>query len=110
MFTRPDGKTDEEPEQENEQVGEAAPSEDKPEAVGTATTRPTTKAAMQELRDRFGNTLALTAHLYHDLDLRDECRMVYIATLPYLHEYTGGLASQKSQDRVPGFHRQTIFG
>lgn len=60
--------------------------------------RPFDKTTLQQLRERFDNTLCLVAHLYHDLALRDDCRMCYIATKPYMDEYNFSLECQKSQD------------
>lgn len=61
--------------------------------------RPQSKDALQKLRERFDNTMGLVCHLYHDLDLRDQFYMVYVASEPYMTEYSNMLACQKkSQD------------
>jgi len=43
---------------------------------------------MQKLRDRFENSMKLVAHLYKDISLRDEFRMVSIATKSFMVEYS----------------------
>ena len=56
---------------------------------------------MQKLRDRFENSMKLVAHLYKDISLRDEFRMVSIATKSFMVEYSKTLEQQKiSQDIV----------
>ena len=42
--------------------------------------------------------MTLVGHLYHDLSLRDELYMAFIAVQPYMEEYSATLQSQKSQD------------
>ena len=60
--------------------------------------KPTSKAALQKLREQYSNTMQLVAHLYKDLTLRDDMRMVALAVGPFLEEYKRVLAEQKSQD------------
>lgn len=61
--------------------------------------RPQSKEDLQKLRERFENTMGLVSHLYHDLDLKDQFYMVYIASQPYMTEYSNMLVCQKkSQD------------
>lgn len=57
--------------------------------------KPENKSELQKLRERFQNTVKLTSHLYHDLSLRDEVRMVSIACNPYMVEYSETLRLQK---------------
>ena len=61
--------------------------------------KPTSKKDLVALRERFQNTLHLCAHLYRDLSLRDDLRMVVNAVRPYLTEYSSVLSAlKKSQD------------
>lgn len=60
--------------------------------------RPQTKQELSALRGRFENTMHLVAHLYHDLTLRDDMRMVYYAAFHFKREYFQMLQQQKSQD------------
>lgn len=53
---------------------------------------------MNELRERFSNTSALVGHLYHDLTLRDDLQMVFIAVTPYKKEYLENLRRQSRKD------------
>ena len=48
-----------------------------------------------KLREHFSNTLALVAHLYHDLSLRYELLMVSSATKPFLNAYSESLEAHK---------------
>lgn len=59
--------------------------------------RPQTKSEMQKLREKFENSMKLVAHLYHDLTLRDEMRMVFTAVTPYMKGYSKALEDQKSK-------------
>lgn len=57
--------------------------------------RPESKSELQKLRERFQNTVKLTSHLYKDLSLKDDLRMVSIACHPYMVEYSETLRLQK---------------
>lgn len=62
--------------------------------------RPTTKGELQKLREQFENTMRLVSHLYSDISLRDDLRMVAVATHAYHEEYSFSLKKQsKGQDR-----------
>ena len=56
---------------------------------------PQTKSELSKLREHFSNTLALVAHLYHDLSLRYELIMVSSATKPFLNAYSESLEAHK---------------
>ncbi len=58
--------------------------------------RPSTKNEMSKLRERFQNTMKLVAHLYHDVSLKDEFRMVACATRAYMIEYSETFEAQKT--------------
>ena len=68
---------------------EAAP-EDVEHAAGDADQlpagedRPMSKGELQKLRERYSNTLHLVSHLYHDVSLKAEFRIVAGATKAYL--------------------------
>ena len=88
-----DGDDGQDVDVEEEQVGPAA----------APASRPTSKKEMNALRERFQNTLHLCSHLYKDLALRDDLRMVVNAVRPYLREYSHVLEVLKdSQDRFQG--------
>ena len=76
--------------------------------------RPENKSELQKLRERFQNTVKLTSHLYHDLSLRDEVRMVSIACNPYMVEYSETLRLQKLSQapwaRNDGLLQETLKG
>lgn len=74
-----DHATDSEEGGENQADGEEQPKQHE---------RPATRGEMQKLRDRFENSMKLVAHLYKDISLRDEFRMVSIATKSFMVEYS----------------------
>lgn len=89
------------PDSDEEQSDQEAHEDEAPAASSAAPTvpRPTTKKELNALRDRFKNTLYLCAHLYKDVSLRDDLRMVVVAVMPYLNEYSTVLDELKaSQD------------
>lgn len=57
--------------------------------------KPTSKTELQALRQRYTNTMHLVHHLYKNIDLRDDIRMVACAVYWYMHEYTTTLDDQK---------------
>ena len=61
---------------------------------------PQTKSELQKLRQTFGNTMRLCAHLYADRALQEDLRMVSAACGLVNHEYHAILLQQKSQDSV----------
>ena len=71
--------------------------------------RPSTKKEMDKIRERYENTLHLCAHLYKDISLRDDMRMVATAVAPYLTDYTTMLETlKKSQDWFEGTKVQML--
>ena len=87
---------------DEEQSGASNASNDSDEEhdqdVHDASMRPQNKKELASLRTRFQNTMHLVAHLYHDLTLRDDMRMVYYAAFHFKKEYSYMLQQQKSQD------------
>ena len=69
-------------------------------AQGNVDNKPSTKTALQALREKYGNTMKLVSHLYKDLTLRDDMRMIACGIHWFLVEYTSALEQQKSQDRM----------
>lgn len=74
---------------------------DNPGEIPAGMDRPGTKGELQKLRERYSNTLRLVSHLYHDVSLKAEFRMVAGATRAYMKEYATMLDAQKhSQARL----------
>ena len=95
-----DEQDDDEGEADDEAPDPRAGAQDASAEVGDdaepqAPSRPQTKTELQKLRERFQNTMKLVAHLYHNLDLKDEFQMVSIACAPFMREYTSMLECQK---------------
>lgn len=68
---------------------------DEAEADNPPTEQPQTKSQLQQLRERFANTMKLVSHLLHDVSLRDDFRLVHTACYPYMLEYSETLEAQK---------------
>lgn len=56
-----------------------------------AVLRPKTRAELNQMRQRFENTMKLVAHLFHDLSLQTDLRMVSEAAKPLMEEYSKSL-------------------
>ena len=84
----PEGCEAEEGEEGDDSNGEA-------EAVNPPTQKPQTRGQLQQLRERFANTMKLASHLLHDVSLRDDFRLVHTACYPYMLEYSETLDAQK---------------
>ena len=84
--------------------GESLPDDAASEApVGLASApRPSTRAEMSKLHDQYKNTLHLVSLLYHDISLRDEMRMVSLATHAYHEEYSLSLVVQAEGQESDG--------
>ncbi len=81
------------------------------DAEGLIGNKPTSKSELNQLREKYDNTLHLCAHLYKDLSLRDDLRMVYVAVKPFLDEYSNVLTTLKeSQDSWIKYIESFLFG
>ena len=74
------------------------------EEGGVQNNRPENKSQVQQLRDRFQNTVKLVAHLYCDRTLQDDLRMVSSACRFYMKEYSETLEQQK-QGQACGYQK-----
>lgn len=70
--------------------------------IGQDRHRPGTQKEMGKLRESFPNTVAVCAHLYKDLSLRDDLRMVATATRFFMTEYSDVLSVLKMSQDLQG--------
>ncbi|CAL1138956.1 unnamed protein product, partial [Cladocopium goreaui] len=105
-------------ETDNDESGDDEGADNVPDSPGVATGRqrvarekPTSKKELASLRERFQNTLHLCGHLYRDLSLRDDLRMVVNAVRPYLAEYSTVLSALKESqvDEILLLHDNAVF-
>lgn len=90
---------DEDEEMHEEHDDATGPGQQTKMGQGQGRHRPGTQKEMGKLRESFKNTVALCAHLYKDLSLRDDLRMVATATRFFMTEYSDVLHVLKmSQD------------